>query len=53
MIPYVTSIKYMIAGYSAIFIILAVYLISLILRWRKLKRDLQILENFKKITSGK
>ena len=48
MIPYATSIKYMIAGYTVIFIILAVYLISLILRWRRLKRDLQTLQSLKK-----
>ena len=48
MIPYATSIKFMIAGYTVIFIILAVYLISLILRWRRLKRDLQTLQSLKK-----
>jgi hypothetical protein len=34
----------MIAGYSAIFLMLAVYLISLVVRWRKMKRDLHMLE---------
>jgi hypothetical protein len=29
----------MIAGYAAIFVILAVYLVSLVLRWRTLRRD--------------
>ena len=48
MIPYATSIKYMIAGYSAIFVILGVYLVSLFLRWRRLKHDHQMLENLKK-----
>ncbi len=44
MIPYAISIKYMIAGYAVIFVVLAVYLASLFLRWRNLKRDLQSLE---------
>ena len=44
MIAYAVSIKYMLAGYSAIFTVLTVYLISLIVRWRKLKRDLQTLD---------
>lgn len=37
----------MIAGYAVIFVMLAVYLISLVLRWRRMKRDLQMLENIK------
>jgi len=44
MIPYATSIKYMIGGYSAIFVMMAVYLISLVLRWRRMKRDRRMLE---------
>ncbi len=48
MIPYAVSIKYMIAGYAAIFVVLAVYLVSLFLRWRRLKRDLQTLEDLEK-----
>jgi CcmD family protein len=43
MIPYATSIKYLLAGYTVIFVILAVYFISLFLRWRKLQRDLRML----------
>jgi CcmD family protein len=43
MIPYAVSIKYMIAGYTVIFVVLAVYLASLFLRWRRLKQDLQTL----------
>jgi CcmD family protein len=45
MIPYDISIKYMVAGYAVIFIVLATYLVSLILRWQRLKHDLQSLEN--------
>jgi hypothetical protein len=48
MIPYATSIKYMVAGYSAIFLIQAIYLVSLIRRWRKLKHDRRMLEDLMK-----
>jgi len=37
----------MIAGYSVIFGIMAVYITSLILRWRNLKRELQRLEEMR------
>ncbi len=47
MIPYATSIKYMIGGYSVIFGILAIYLISLVVRWQRMKRDLKSLEEIK------
>jgi CcmD family protein len=43
MIPYDVSIKYMIAGYTVIFIVLAVYLTSLALRFQRLRRDLKLL----------
>jgi HAMP domain-containing protein len=48
MIPYAVSIKYMLAGYAAIFLVLVIYLFSLFFRWRRLKRDLQTLEELKK-----
>jgi cell division protein FtsL len=44
MIPYAISIKYMLAGFIAIFLIIAIYLVSLCVRWRRLKRDFQNLE---------
>ena len=44
MIPYAVSIKYMISGYAVIFIILAIYLLSLVIRWNRLKRDLTTFE---------
>jgi hypothetical protein len=44
MIPYDVSLKYMIGGYSVIFIVLAVYLISLVLRFRRLRRDKKLLQ---------
>jgi hypothetical protein len=48
MIPYDVSIKFMIAGYTVIFIVLAVYLTSLVVRWRNLKRDLTTLQELEK-----
>ena len=43
MIPYAISIKYMLAGYIVILSVLAIYLVSLIIRWKNLKRDQQTL----------
>jgi CcmD family protein len=34
----------MLAGYLVIFVVLGSYLVSLILRWRKLKQDQRIFE---------
>jgi hypothetical protein len=48
MIQYAVSIKYMLAGYTVIFIVLAVYLTSLVVRWNNLKRDLQLLKEMQK-----
>lgn len=45
MIPYDISIKYMIAGYSIILLVLAIYLASFIVRWKNLKRDLKNLQD--------
>jgi hypothetical protein len=44
MIPYDVSITYMTAGYSVILLVLATYLISLVVRWKNLKRDLKALQ---------
>jgi hypothetical protein len=44
MIEYATSIKYMLAGYTVILTVLALYIISLFIRWRNLKQDLQTLK---------
>jgi len=43
MIAYAISIKYMVTGYAVIFIVLALYLASLFVRWKNLKHDLRIL----------
>jgi hypothetical protein len=38
------SIKYMIAGYAVVVVVMPAYLVSLLLRWRALKSKLQELE---------
>jgi CcmD family protein len=48
MIAYAISIKYMVTGYAVIFIVLALYLASLFVRWKNLKRDLRILNEIQK-----
>lgn len=35
---------YMIAGYAVIFVVMAIYIISLWLRWRNLHRDQEMLQ---------
>ena len=46
MLNEVVSKNYMIAGYTVILTVLAIYLISLLVRWRNLKRDFQTLKGF-------
>jgi len=48
MIDYATSLKYLLAGYAVIFSVLALYIVSLFLRWRKLKQDFQMLKELQK-----
>jgi hypothetical protein len=43
MLDYAVSMKYMLAGYVVILSILAIYLVSLVVRWRNLKRDIEVL----------
>lgn len=40
--------NYMLAGYAVIFGTMALYLVSLVARWRRLRRDEQMLEDEKK-----
>lgn len=47
-LDYSVSIKYMLAGYAVVLVLLPVYLISLIVRWRKLKRNFQDLVELEK-----
>jgi hypothetical protein len=48
MIEYAVSIKYMLAGYAVMLAVLAIYVFSLFIRWRNLKRDLQVLKEIQK-----
>ena len=36
--------NYMIAGYAVIFLVMAIYLISMVIRSRNLKQDMQVLQ---------
>jgi hypothetical protein len=47
MIAYAVSIKYMITGYAVILVVLTIYLVSLVIRWRKLKGQLQMFDDLK------
>ncbi len=38
------TLNYMIAGYAVIFVILIIYLVSLVVRWRGLRRDEEMLD---------
>ena len=42
------SINYLIAGYSVIFGIMLIYLVSLIVRWRNLREDEKMLSALEK-----
>jgi hypothetical protein len=48
MIDPVISIRYMLGGYAAMAVVLAAYLVSLVVRWRNLKRDLKTLDEIQK-----
>jgi hypothetical protein len=41
------SIKYMLAGYAVVLIVIPIYLTSLIIRWSALKRKLRDLDEVK------
>ena len=40
----IETTNYMIAGYAVIFGVMLVYLVSLFVRWRNLKQDMQVLQ---------
>jgi len=48
MLDTVISMKYMLAGYTIILSVLAIYLISLVVRWKNLHRDLKTLNEIEK-----
>ena len=39
------TLNYMIAGYAVIFGVMFIYIASLVIRWRNLRQDEQLLEN--------
>ncbi len=42
------TLSYMIAGYAVIFTVIVVYLASLVIRWRNLRQDKEMLEQMEK-----
>jgi hypothetical protein len=42
------TVKFMVAGYSIGFTILGIFLISLVVRWNGLKRELALLQELEK-----
>ena len=42
------SIKYMIAGYAVVLVVIPAYLVYLVSRWNKLIKDYQDLESMKR-----
>lgn len=42
------TMVYMIAGYAVIFIVLSIYLISMVVRWRNLRQEEEILREIDK-----
>ena len=42
------TLSYMIAGYSVIFGVMLIYLISLVVRWRNLRQDEDTLKDLEK-----
>ena len=42
------TLNYMIAGYGVIFGVMFIYLASLVLRWRNLRQDEELLEEMEK-----
>ncbi len=45
MIPYDISIRYMVAGYAVIILVLITYVLSLLSRWMVLKRNLRSIKD--------
>ncbi|WP_236709945.1 hypothetical protein [Longilinea arvoryzae] len=42
------TLTYMIAGYAVIFGVMLIYLVSLILRWKNLRKDIEVLKDLEK-----
>ena len=47
MLDPLVSIKYMLAGYAVVLVVIPAYLVSLLLRWRTQKRNLRDLDDMK------
>lgn len=43
---------YMVAGYAVIFGVMLIYLVSLVIRWRNLKQDMQVLHDLEATESA-
>ncbi len=43
----IDTTNYMISGYSIFFAVIVIYVTSLVTRWKKLQRDLEMLEEMK------
>lgn len=41
------TMGYMIAGYAVIFGVMLIYMVSLVVRWRNLRQDEQLLQDLK------
>lgn len=46
--PPADTLNYMIAGYAVVFIVLIIYLVSLVIRFRNLRQDEELLEQVDK-----
>ncbi len=47
MLDHAVSLEYMLFGYGAFLLLISAYLVSLVVRWKGLKKDLQSLEKIK------
>ncbi len=52
MLDLTRSIQFMLAGYTVIFLVLGLYLASLFVRHRNLKRDLELLDEIEAKSDG-
>jgi hypothetical protein len=48
MLNEIVSKNYMISGYAVFITMLAIYIVSLLVRWRNLKRDINTLKDIQK-----
>lgn len=46
------TLNYMIAGYAVFFVVMLVYLASMVIRWRNLKQDEALLEEMERDTKS-